>query len=187
MTLPQNRLDERLHAALRSLAQGSQTGASGETGDALVGAFRRHHARRKARRGITTAAVFIILTLPAVLLLRSNHGRRTSGGNNEVTAKVQPEPASNTPTVVPATMPQRVQKGVARKAASGQVPLKFVALPAYMESTNTEDARIIRLKLSGRALRMVGAPVNPEDEGRQVLADFVVGQDGTPYAVRLVH
>lgn len=62
----------------------------------------------------------------------------------------------------------------------------FVPLPSYDLRTQTEDLRIVRLRLNGRALRLVGAPVSAAIDDRSVLADFVVGQDGTPYAVRLL-
>jgi hypothetical protein len=36
------------------------------------------------------------------------------------------------------------------------------------------------------ALWQMGAPVSPDSGARRFMADFVVSQDGTPYAVRLV-
>jgi len=186
-----NKSDERLQAALRSLSDSTQAEPSPELGATLLGAFRQHHARRRFRQRLAAVAVLFVASAPALFLLRRNHRPPTNTGNNNVTAVAQPQPVSP-PRVAAATTPhrshitQKAQSSSRRVPANTPTPLQFVALPAYAGSTRTDDARIIRLELSGRALLNMGAPVNPEDEGRQVLADFVVGQDGIPYAVRLV-
>jgi hypothetical protein len=61
-----------------------------------------------------------------------------------------------------------------------------MVLPGWSSATPSEQLRIVRMELPASALRMVGAPVSQEVTERPVLADFVVGQDGTPYAMRLV-
>jgi hypothetical protein len=61
-----------------------------------------------------------------------------------------------------------------------------MALPAYDSRLNHEELRVVRLQLPGEALRRVGVPVQEENAERLIFADFVVGQDGTPYAFRLV-
>jgi hypothetical protein len=73
-----------------------------------------------------------------------------------------------------------------RKETAAAPRNDFVALPSSDQAVRGEELRVIRLELTGRALRLVGAPVSEEIADRRVLADFVVGQDGTPYAVRLV-
>ena len=49
-----------------------------------------------------------------------------------------------------------------------------------------DELRVVRLEMPGEDLRLVGAAVTEEIARRRVTADFVVGHDGTPYAVRLV-
>jgi len=62
----------------------------------------------------------------------------------------------------------------------------FLALPAYDPSVPLDDLQVVRVQLPASALWTIGAPI-PADAGeRRMLADFVVGQDGTAYAVRLV-
>jgi hypothetical protein len=63
---------------------------------------------------------------------------------------------------------------------------EFVDLPSSREAVRGESLAVVRLELTGRALRILGAPVSDGSEDRHLLADFIVGQDGTPYAVRLV-
>jgi hypothetical protein len=64
--------------------------------------------------------------------------------------------------------------------------VEFQALPAYNSTVRLEDTHVVRLEMPGNTLRLVGVPVSTGDDQRRVLADFVVGHDGTPYAVRLL-
>jgi hypothetical protein len=45
---------------------------------------------------------------------------------------------------------------------------------------------MVRLDLPGRALQLVGFPVSEDIADRRVIADVLLAQDGTPYALRLV-
>ena len=62
----------------------------------------------------------------------------------------------------------------------------YWALPAFDLIPSGDQLRVVRLQLRGEDLRLVGAPVTEEIVRRRVTADFVVGHDGTPYAVKLV-
>jgi hypothetical protein len=62
----------------------------------------------------------------------------------------------------------------------------FVALPTFDPSIPTGPSRVVRLDLPGSALQLIGYPVDEELLERRVLTDILVGQDGMPYAVRLV-
>jgi hypothetical protein len=62
----------------------------------------------------------------------------------------------------------------------------FMALGAYDPAMMPGDVQVVRLELTGADLRLVGAPVAEDLSDRRLLADIVVGNDGTPYAVRLV-
>jgi hypothetical protein len=62
----------------------------------------------------------------------------------------------------------------------------FIPLPAYDASINPADVRVVRLEVTGSDLMMMGAPVAGDVSERRMMADVVVGSDGTPYAVRLV-
>jgi hypothetical protein len=62
----------------------------------------------------------------------------------------------------------------------------FVALPMFDPAIPIGQSRMVRLDLPGSALQLIGYPVDEELLERRVLTDVLVGQDGVPYAVRLV-
>jgi hypothetical protein len=62
----------------------------------------------------------------------------------------------------------------------------FVALPSFAFSKPDEDLRVIRVEMPVSSLRLLGARVNDELVTRRIVADLLVGADGTPYAFRLV-
>ena len=59
-------------------------------------------------------------------------------------------------------------------------------LDAYDPAMTPSELQVVRLELSGADLRLMGAPVGEDLSDRRLLADIVVGNDGTPYAVRIV-
>jgi hypothetical protein len=185
-----NNSEARLTKALRSLAATSPGSAPPEVGDALAQAFRRHHARRRVVRHSTiAAAIVILLALPAAVVLSRRHGVPTPSGNAGGTVTNAPSPMavhSNHPLPKQATSVSRIQKRPVATSAHATERDDFVPLPSYGLRSQAEDLRIVRLQVNGRALRLVGAPVSGDFDERPVLADFVVGQDGTPYAVRLL-
>lgn len=62
----------------------------------------------------------------------------------------------------------------------------FLALPAFAFVTPEEDLRVIRVEMPVSSLRLLGARVNDELVTQRIVADLLVGADGTPYAFRLV-
>ena len=191
MNTEANNSDARLTEALRSMAADSVCSAPPEIGDRLAQAFRRHHARRRTVRRLAWISAFaIIIALPAVFLASRKH--EVEGPGQAVTATA-PNPSSAAPRteVLPPGTPKASQiraqrRPVIQRASAIARHDDFVPLPSYELRTQTEDLRIVRLRLNGSALRLVGAPVSAALDDRAVLADFVVGQDGTPYAVRLL-
>jgi hypothetical protein len=185
-----NNSEARLTKALRSLAATSPGSAPPEVGDALAQAFRRHHARRRVVRHSIAAAIVILLVLPAAVVLSRRHGVPTPSGNAGGTVTNAPSPMavhSNLPLPKRATPSRsRIQKRPVATSTHATERDDFVPLPSYGLRSQAEDLRIVRLQVNGRALRLVGAPVSGDFDERPVLADFVVGQDGTPYAVRLL-
>jgi hypothetical protein len=185
--------DARLTEALRGLAAASRQGAPAEVGAGLATAFRRHHARRRLVRRVSIAALAACLVLAASMMLlnlRSTHRVPTK-------ATVQQQPS-----VVPAKTPEAtaVAKAIATtpKPATKRVQpprpsrntvasrRQFLALPGYDPAVPADELHVVRVQLPASALWQMGAPVSPDSGARQFMADFVVSQDGTPYAVRLV-
>jgi hypothetical protein len=62
----------------------------------------------------------------------------------------------------------------------------FLALPDYDPTVPMDQLNVVRVRLTESALWKMGAPVPADAGARPVMADFVVSQDGTPFAVRLV-
>jgi hypothetical protein len=183
--------DDRLIEALRGLAVSSRQGAPTELGAGLVTAFRRHHTRRRLVRRMSIAALAACLALAAGLIsMRTRHGVQYT------------EIVKEQPSVIPAKAPQDVT--VAKAAPTPARPVKrhlkpkaansnlaaasrqFLALPGYDPAVPADELRVVRVQVPASALWQMGAPVSPDSGARKFMADFVVSQDGTPYAVRLV-
>jgi hypothetical protein len=182
--------DARLSEALRELAASSRRDAPAEIGVGLATAFRHHHARRRLVRRISVGALAASLVLGAGLMsLRSRH---------EVPAK---EIVKEQPSVVPtrtaeavivanaeASPLRPVKKHVKPKTTNSNITAsrQFLALPGYDPAVPADELHVVRVQLPANALWQMGAPVIPDSGARKFMADFVVSQDGTPYAVRLV-
>jgi hypothetical protein len=192
---PENREDRlsegRLSEALGLLARHSRRSAPPEVGAALLDAFRQRQAARGRVRTMRLTAMAALLCLAAglVFMTRTAHPERAS-----MAVSIQPSvppvrEAENTRGAGPAGSPARTSQPQLRRtppAQRAEQSSDFMALPGWSSATTGEQLRIVRMELPASALRMVGAPVSEEVTERPVLADFVVGQDGTPYAMRLV-
>jgi hypothetical protein len=179
----------RLTEALRQLAASSRQGAPAEVGAGLATAFRRHHARRRLVRRVRVAALAACFMVAALLWMRTLSHQPSN-------AAIVGGPSSGIPGKAPeataATSGVPVQPRPAAKRASAQAlgrpaaNREFVALPAYDPRIPMDELRVVRVQLPASALWQMGAPLNSDTANRRMLADFVVGQDGTPYAVRLL-
>ena len=189
--------DPRLTRALRGLAASSHRGAPAEVGARLATAFRRHHARRRLVRRVSIGAIAAGLVVVIGLI---SFGSRSP---HEVPAKVivqeqpsgvpakAPEAATATKTIAKAlpTPARPVAKHVKPKAMNSNVASsrrQFLALPGYDPAVPADELRVVRVQVPASARWQMGAPVSPDSAARKFMADFVVSQDGTPYAVRLV-
>jgi hypothetical protein len=183
--------DARLSEALRGLAASSGRGAPLEIGAGLATAFRRHHARRRLVRQASIGTLAACLTLAAGLIsLRSRHeapARKTVQEQPRAVHVETPEAVSVAKAVT--TPPRPVKKHATTKATNSNLTAasrQFLALPGYDPAIPAEQLSIVRVRLPASALWQMGAPVSPDSGARKFMADFVVSQDGTPYAVRLV-
>lgn len=61
-----------------------------------------------------------------------------------------------------------------------------MALPTFDPAVPVGESHMVRMNLSGSALQLMGYPVDGQLLDRHILTDVLVGQDGMPYAVRLV-
>jgi hypothetical protein len=95
-------------------------------------------------------------------------------------------PEATTVAKVAPTLPRPATKHVTPKPNMVASRRQFLALPGYDPAVPADELHVVRVQLPGSALWQMGAPVSPDSSARQFMADFVVSQDGTPYAVRLV-
>ncbi len=182
--------DAQLTGALRGLAASSPQGAPAEVGAGLATAFRRHHARRRLVRRVSVGALAACLALAiGLILIRPAHQVPTKANVQQQPSAV-PVKAPEATTIAKAapTLPRPAAKHVKPKDKNNIVASRrqFLALPGYDPAVPADELHVVRVQLPGSALWQMGAPVSPDSGARQFMADFVVSQDGTPYAVRLV-
>ena len=164
-------------------------------------------ARRWAIGGVAglaaAALISIVLLKPGVLHPRgvgSPAGLTQTAGataqGSEATAQVAPAGAGANASAAPGAnsqsggnSPANNSAGTAAAAsqdADSEYATAYVSLPSAEGATFAEDETIVRVSLPPSALASFGFPVRAEGGDSNVLADFVLGEDGTPRAVRLV-
>lgn len=195
-----------LTSALRSLAASAASAdAPAHVEENLLGEFRRRQApiaiRAKPLNRWVVAGVagLAAAALLSVGLLKPEifHPQRSTSPSAATAADVSPQ-NSQTPTsaqVAPAN-PDTVASPASTGTASAESPdseteyaTDFVSLPSADDSAFTGDQMIVRVSLPPSALASFGLPVSsdgPDGHDANVLADFVLGEDGMPSAVRLV-
>jgi hypothetical protein len=185
-----NQSDNRLSAALRSLRTIAPRSAPPALGDRLKGEFRRHHRRRSRERNarILLAAACLAASVGAFLILKP---RRSNTA--EIHELIQTPLQSKASVSARPTEPKPAQLRTVRNHVSNQTRKsptsaadRFVALPTFDPAIPIDHLEMVRVDLPGRALRLVGFPVSEEVADRRVVADILLAQDGTPYALRLV-
>lgn len=196
--LEDSRAEGRLTEALRHLAASTRQGAPAEIGAGLVTAFRRHHIRRRRIRFAGMAAMAACLTLVAGLIsMQAPHkspgteqaGTKANSVSGETQAGVAPTKVAVEPHTGSRIRPKVVNaKAVSSKAKTSRSASsrQFLALPGYDPAVPADQLHVVRVQLPASALWKMGAPVSADSGERKFLADFVVSQDGTPYAMRLV-
>jgi len=182
--------DARLTEALRGLAASSRQGAPAEVGAGLATAFRRHHVRRRLVRRMSVGTLVACVALAiALITMRSAH-REPAKAIVQQQPNAIPVKAPEATTIAKAapTLPRPAANHVRPKPKNNVAASRrqFLALPGYDPAVPADELHVVRVQLPGSALWQMGAPVSPDSGARQFMADFVVSQDGTPYAVRLV-
>lgn len=186
-----------LTSALRSLASSAaNTGMPVRVEENLRGEFRRAHApvvmrapraNRWAIGGVAGLAAAVLLS---VALLRPEIFRMrgvTSPADSTPAAGVSPQssPTQTTALVAPSTSSPETSAAAAQDSDS-EYATDYVSLPSADETTFAGDQMIVRVSLPPSALASFGLPVSSDGRDSNVLADFVLGEDGMPSAVRLV-
>jgi len=182
--------EELFSASLRRLARSSPREAPGELENLLTSAFHRHHRTRRALRRLAMAAVILAIgSLSWWRFLAPEH--RVPTNQIAVDAhKPGSEPAQGR-DVSANDLPLHRPPASRPRAPLADSPWldagkPFLALPSFALVTPEEDLRVIRVQMQVSSLRLLGARVNDELITRRIVADLLVGADGTPYAFRLV-
>jgi hypothetical protein len=142
-----------------------------------------YHPAGHSIRGqaIAVAAVASSASAPA----NENPGSLRSGRANGGSAEDAPAAAGKEPvTAASAAKPENAgNEGTFEdiSATSGT----FMPLP-YTDEIPIENATVVRAVLPSRALGAFGLPVTDGAADGTVVADFIVGEDGTPEAIRVV-
>jgi hypothetical protein len=181
------RCDERLAEAqsltiaLRSLAAKDGAAEAGSHVElALVDAFRQKQNRAARPRfswqwGLAGAASLAALVLLSVLVLRHPVVSPPTQGDGASTSATQPSSGGSS---IPAD--------AASADADSEYATSFVSLPFTDDLAPAGDEIIVRQSVPPSALANFGLRVSEGGTGENVLADFVVDEDGTPRAVRVV-
>ena len=195
---------DALSEALHELAATSPE-ASRELHARLGEAFVHHHARRRQRRRLAVVAALVLCVGISAYWLRPR---------GEVAKVKVVEPASQTakapspePKIVAPESPKLPAPSIARASRKPRVRVKhetepdthdaqpspatfetadFVALPSFDPAIPVGESRMVRMDLPGSALQLMGYPVEGQLLDHRIVTDVLVGQDGMPYAVRLV-
>lgn len=161
--------EEQLSARLRRLSRSSPQTASPELERVLVQGFHHHHRRRRTiRLAVAVAACLAIISgLLWWRLVPRNLSERFASNQRIVQQSF--------------TGPTEESHIFGDAEAS-----RFVALPSFALSRPDEELRILRVEMPVSSLRLLGARVNDELSTQQIVADILVGTDGTPYAFRII-
>jgi hypothetical protein len=181
--------EDTVSKALRHMARSSQQDAPAEIGVSLATAFRRHHRRRRVRRASIVGLVACIALIAGLMSLRTlQHRQSITQARIEIgSVPIKTPDAVITTAAVPVQL-KPAHKRTQPKATTSDITYsrQFLALPGYDPDVPADELHVMRVQVPSSALWQMGAPVSLDGGNRKVLADFVVSQDGTPYAVRLV-
>jgi hypothetical protein len=184
--------DKRLSAALRRLGALAPRSAPPALGELLRSEFQRYHNRRRRVRNarILLAVGSLAASVAMFFLLRLRPRPVNTAAIRDPLAMTVPlRPSVSQGPVKPVLAPRRsVKKHAVDRSRKypESVANRFVALPTYDPAIPIDRLEIVRVDLPGRALRLVGFAMNEEVADRRVVADILLAQDGTPYALRLI-
>lgn len=177
--------------AVRDSAREEQAPARVEA--VLLAAFREHHRRISWRRafewvGVGAAAAILLAFLWTV-------GRGPKEGPTPVQKKEPisqpgfPQDARVTPGQKPSV--ESVAPAVAESADVGAsaayAASDFVPVPYAGAVTADDPGMIVRVQLTRASLAQLGYPVAEAPGEELILADVLVGEDGWPRGVKLIH
>ena len=181
--------ESQFSAALRRACLSAPQSAPPALGEKLRNEFRRHHILRRRKRN---ARLLLVAACVAASVITIPRWRPRSSNTAVVREPMEMlprranvvigNPESTPAPLRPARKPESIRSRKDRESAAE----RFVALPTFDSAFPIDHLEIVRVDLPGQDLRLVGFPVTEEIANRRVVADVLLAQDGTPYALRLV-
>jgi hypothetical protein len=185
---------QSLTRALRSLATSKAAAeAPLHIEHALLREFRAKHApaRQSVRWlrwravGVVSLAAAAILSIMVVKHSGWIHGAAGGASNSASTVSANREggatPASSNSSAANSEMATVDPADLDPNFAQNYVPL-----PIALDAPPAEDEAVVRVSVTPATLASYGLRINETPATGSVIADFVVGEDGMPRAVRLV-
>lgn len=166
---------------------------------AAAGNGRRILGKPRLRWAWTLAAAAILLAAVAEVMwqTRIHHQPQSQQVRSEPAPQLRPGPVPSSTRGI-GSQNVSARSGAARKAgrdgarkASANQPAwnsldEFVALPASEGLPPATVLSVVRIELRATDLQQYGLQAPADNVARTMLADFVVGEDGLPRAIRIV-
>ena len=171
-------LEDRLHASCIAGQTSPVTAVSSQIPD-----WRRWMA---AAAAVAMAAAITFYTVPS-RNIRPQPQPQPGTERPAPRPMTQPEPGRIEAAPVPAT-PPRPRRRVTRPPAAAVVEARlneFIPLPGAFALPDFESGRIVRMEVPLTGLPAFGIDLVPDAGPAAVEADFLIGQDGLPRAIRL--
>jgi hypothetical protein len=147
------------------------------------------------------AAVLLAVVAVAGVIWRSlqTHQPQTERAHSLPVPQVSPKPFYSSPTTAHRSVESKAKQ--VREAVKGRAPLRhsslpeaptlssldaFVPLPASEGLPTAAELSIVRIRLRGSDLQQYGLQTPADALAQTMLAEFAVGEDGLPRAIRIV-
>jgi|GEM_PF-1767094 hypothetical protein len=174
---------ELLQFGLKTLAQQVRSRPLPEGVERRLRAEVRRRWRRRALRRWLPEAAFAVAASGVLVLMLGPAGDRGVRDRGRQVAAALPAPVEQGLAV-----PKNPAKtGVTKPSPSRPEAQAFVLLPLADGLRPADSPLIVRVRLHPDALARLGYPTPAKHSGELVQADLIVGPDGWPYAVRVVH
>ena len=163
---------------------------------------RKRAVRKPGMRLIWSVAAAAILlavvaTAGVIWETRGSHGTQSQQARSIPVPRLRPEPipastrGAGDGSIQARSGPvRRAERGGARATSAKQAEWnsldEFVALPASEGLPPAAELSVVRMQLRGSELQQYGLQAPADGATQTMLAEFVVGEDGLPRAIRIV-
>lgn len=174
---------QQLNSSLLALAAADRDAEMPESAKPeLMAAFHKQHAPRRPMPSLQTRW-FAAIGLAAALLmgLVLYHFGGFTAVHNIWAHKTAPAAEQSTPQNASVVAAQDADSQTEAENVTA-----FVDLPFADPWTSDDDEAVLRVDVPQSTLAAYGLPVSEPNRDDQVTAEFIVGEDGVPRAVRLV-